>query len=183
MQTENTEIKHEALLEPTYNNDCARAGLVQWLASKQTFRGSDAKLVNVIVNTVGQPSSEDDREASLGIDRECSEKPAVAELRRRADTRRSPFHFVGAKVRVVGVPDERPPRGRADACRDGEFWRRTVRLTYPGDSQRLIQVEFTGHYPCTDPTAPDIQLTEEDAISLFGGPTRQFEEAVAAVVE
>ena len=84
----------------------------------------------------------------------------------------------------IGVPEARPPEGRAYACRDGLFWRRTVRLTNLDDDQRFVRVEVTaGHYPCVDPTAPQIQLSEADAASLFGGPTRRIERAEAIVVD
>lgn len=183
MQADNMEIKHEALLDSMYTNGFTRGGLMAWLASRQIFAAADPMLVEAIATEVCEPIPEDDRETRLRLGRDCARKEVVAELRRRADLRQIPFHYTGDIVRI-GVPDTRPPQGEAFACRDGVFWRRTVRLTNLNDNQRFVLVEATaGHYPCVDPTAPQIQLSEEDAVSLFGGPTRKIEEAEAIVVD
>lgn len=183
MQADNMEIQHEELLDLTYEDRFARGGLMAWLVSKQIFEAADPELVEAIATKVCEPVPEDDDwEERLRLGRDCASRPVVAELRRRADRRRTPFHYIGDIV-TIGVPDNRPPQGRAYACRDGVFWRRTVRLTNLNDNQRSVSVEVTGHYPCTDPTAPQIQLSEEDAISLFGGPTRKIERAEAIVVD
>ena len=182
MQADDMEIKHEDLLDLTYEDSFARGGLMDWLASKQIFEATDPKLVEAIATKVCAPIPEDDWAARLRLGRDCASKPVVAELRRRADRRRVPFQYIGDIV-TIGVPDTRPPQGRAYACRDGVFWRRTVRLTNLNDSQRFVSVDVVGHYPCTDPTAPQIQLSEEDAVSLFGGPTRKIEQAEAIVVD
>ena len=171
MQADNMEIKHEELLEATYKDEFARGGLMDWLASKQIFEADNPELVEAITTRACAPIPQDNREERLRLGRECANAPVVAELRRRADRRRPPFHYIGDIV-TIGVPDARPPRGRASACTDGVFWRRNVRLTNLIDNQRFIDVEVTGHYPCTDPTAPQIQLNAEDAVSLFGGPTQ-----------
>ena len=182
MQADDMEIKHEELLDLTYTDSFARGGLMVWLASKQIFEAADPELVEAIATKVCAPIPEDDWEARLRLGRDCAGKPVVAELRRRADRRRTPFHYIGDIV-TIGVPDTRPPQGGAYACRDGVFWRRSVRLTNLNDNQRFVEVEVTGHYPCTDPTAPQIQLSEEDAVSLFGGPTRKIEQAEAIVLD
>ena len=182
MQADNMEIKHEELLELTYTDSFARGGLMDWLASKQIFEAADPELVEAITTKVCAPIPEDDLEARLRLGRDCANKPVVAELRRRADRRRTPFHYIGDIV-TIGVPDARPPQGRAYACRDGVFWRRNVRLTNMNDNQRFVSVDVTGHYPCADPTAPQIQLSAEDAVSLFGGPTQKYEQAEAIVVD
>lgn len=183
MQADNMEIEHEVLLDSMYTNDFTRGGLMAWLASRQVFAAADPALVEAIATRVCEPIPEDDREARLRLGRECASRPVVAELRRRADHRETPFHYTGDIVRI-GVPDARPPQGKAFACRDGVFWRRSVRLTNLNDNQRFVRVEVTaGHYPCVDPTAPQIQLSEEDAVSLFGGPTRRIERAEAIVVD
>jgi len=183
MQADNMEIAHEVLLDSMYTNDFTRGGLMAWLASRQVFAAADPALVEAIATQVCEPIPEDDREARLRLGRECAGRPVVAELRRRADHRETPFHYTGDIVRI-GVPDTRPPQGKAFACRDGVFWRRSVRLTNLNDNQRFVRVEVTaGHYPCVDPTAPQIQLSEEDAVSLFGGPTRRIERAEAIVVD
>lgn len=183
MQADNMEIEHEVLLDSMYTNDFTRGGLMAWLASRQVFAAADPALVEAIATQVCEPIPEDDREARLRLGRECAARPVVAELRRRADHRETPFHYTGDIVRI-GVPDTRPPQGMAFACRDGVFWRRSVRLTNLNDNQRFVRVEVTaGHYPCVDPTAPQIQLSEEDAVSLFGGPTRRIERAEAIVVD
>ena len=178
MQADNMEIKHEELLELTYTDDFARGGLMDWLASKLIFEAANPELIEAIATKVCAPIPEDDREARLRLGRACANAPVVAELRRRADRRRTPFHYIGDIV-TIGVPDDRPLPGRANACRDGVFWRRDVRLTNLIDNQRFIDVAVTGHYPCTDPTAPQIQLSAEDAVSLFGGPTQKYEQAEA----
>ncbi len=182
MQADDMEIKHEELLELTYSDSFARGGLIDWLASKNIFEVANPQLVEAITNDVCEPIPEDDREERLRLGRDCANRPVVAELRRRADRRRTPFHYIGDIV-TIGVPDLRPPPGRAYACRDGVFWRRHVRLTNLIDNARFINVEVTGHYPCTDPTAPAIQLSEEDAVALFGGPTQKYEQAEAIVVD
>ena len=182
MQADNMEIKHEELLELTYEDRFARGGLMDWLASKQIFKAADPELVEAIATEVCAAIPEDDREERLRLGRDCASRPVVAELRRRADRRKTPFHYIGDIV-TIGVPEIRPPKGRAYACRDGVFWRRTVRLTNLNENQRFVSVEVAGHYPCADPTAPQIQLSEEDAVSLFGGPTRKIERAEAIVVD
>ena len=183
MQADNMEIRHEELLDSMYTNRFTRGGLMAWLASKQIFAAADPSLVEAIATEVCERLPGDNREERLRLGRDCAGKEVVAELRRRADNRMTPFHYIGDVV-TIGVPEVRPPNGRAFACRDGVFWRRTVRLTNLKDNQKFVRVEVdAGHYPCAGGTAPQIQLSEEDAISLFGGPTRRIEEAEAIVVD
>ncbi len=183
MQADNMEINHEALLDSMYTNGFTRGGLMAWLAGKQIFAAVDPTLVEAIATEVCEPIPEDDRETRLRLGRDCASNEIVAELRRRADRRITPFHYIGDIV-TIGVPEARPPQGRAYGCTDGLFWRRTVRLTNLNDDRRFVRVEVTaGHYPCIDPTAPQIQLSEADAVSLFGGPTRRIERAEAIVVD
>ena len=182
MQAENMEIRHEELLDMVYADNFARGGLIEWLANKQIFEVANPDIVDVIATKVCAPIPEDDWEMKLHFGRDCAEKPIVAELRRRADHRRVPFHYIGDIV-TVGVPENpRPSQGRAYACRDGIFWGKNVRLTNLNDNQRVVNVEVIGYYACTDPTAPKIQLGEEDAIVLFEGPTRKIERAEAIVM-
>ena len=181
MQADNMEIRHEELLELTYSDKFAHAGFMDWLARKQIFGAEDVRLVDAIVNDVCKPIPEEDREERLRVGRNCANVPVVAELRRRSDRRRPPFHYIGDIV-TIGVPDDRLQKGRAAACTDGVFWRQTVRLTNLANSQRSVTVEVSGHYPCADPSAPEIQLNEGDAVSLFGGSTRKYEQAEAIVV-
>ncbi len=182
MQADNMEIEHEALLDSMYTNDFTRGGLMAWLGSRQIFAAADLALVEAIATQVCEPIPENDREARLRLGRECASKPVVAELRRRADRRATPFHYT-ADVVKFGVPNDRPPQGRAYACRNGVFWGRTVQLSSLDYNRRSVRVEVTGHYPCVGPSVPHIQLSEEDAVSLVGGPTRRTEEALAIVVD
>ena len=182
MQADNMEIEHEALLDSMYMNNFTHGGLMEWLASRQIFAASDPALVEAIATHVCEPIPEDDRAARLRLGGECASKPVVAELRRRVDRREPPFHYAADVVRF-GVPDDRPPQGRAYACRNGVFWRRTVQLSNLKDNRRFVRVDVTGHYPCVGPSTPHIQLSEEDAVSLVGGPTRRTEEALAIVVD
>ena len=182
MQADNMEIKHEALLDSMYTNDFTRGGLMGWLEGRQIYSAADPALVEAIATEVCEPIPEDDREARLRLGRDCASKEVVAELRRRADRREIPFHYTADIVRI-GVPDDRPAQGRAYACRNGVFWGRTVQLSRLNDSRRSVRVEVTGHYPCVDPTAPDLHLSEEDAVSLVGGPTQEIERALAIVVD
>ncbi len=182
MQAENMEVDHEALLDSMYTHEFSRGGLMAWLENKQIFASADPSLVESIANHVCGRIPEDDREERLRRGKECANEPVVAELRRLADSRDPPFHYA-ADVVKFGVPDDRPKPGTAYVCRNGIFWRKTVRLSNLDDSSRFVRVEVAGHYPCVDPSAPQIQISEEDAVLLIGGPIRRTEEVLAIVVD
>ena len=181
IRAEGMEVKHEDLLNRIYGEDFARAGLLGWLERKDIFLVSDPNLVAGLVEFCGDIPTKP-LQARLESGRACAAKPVVAGLRDLSDRRLPPFHYIGEIVRI-GVPEEadRPPDGRANACRNGTFWRREVELTNPVNRKK-ITVEASGHYPCADPSTADIQLSEADALELFETPTQKYEQAIAVVV-
>ena len=178
MDASGMEIQHENVLQAMWDDSFAQAGLLDWLYGKDVLRALDHRLIEKFCD----PLPEGSREERLRAGRECADKRVVAELRDLSERRRLPFHYIGEVV-TIGTPEDPPPKGRAFACRDGVFWREKVRLTNLQHSNRQVLVEARGHYPCTDPSAPKIQIGLEDAAALFGGPTNKIERAEAIIVE
>ena len=104
-----------------------------------------------------------------------------ARLRNLARQSDPPFHLAGRIVRI-GVPDNEPPVGTANACQNGEWYRRRIELANRLDGRTVI-VFASGHYGrgvCVG--TADLQLNAEDALSILDPPLDKFEEAVATIV-
>lgn len=69
----------------------------------------------------------------------------------------------------MGVPrrsENKPPVGVANVCKEGGFFGKKLQV---GNLQNdnVIEVVATGFYICTDFGFPDIQLSPDDALTLF----------------
>jgi len=180
------ELNDVELLESAWESDARRQTVLGFLAAKGVFKADDIRLAPAIEGLCEELPLEP-LEAHLSAALKCAEIPTVKALRELADRRRPPFHPYGKLVRIgVPRPKDQPSRGRANACRAGEWFGRQVLLTNPA-TRRQAEVDASGHYGAgvcggTLGTA-DFQLNEADALAIFDGPLGKFEEAVAIIID
>ncbi len=172
-------------IQSAWEDAARRQILLGTLANQGVFAVDDPRIAAAIENLC-EPIPRTPLEAYLSAAIKCAEQPVPNALRQLARQKSPPFHTSG-RVVTIGVPDtnDQPSVGRANTCQNGEWFRRRVLLTNPLNGFQ-VTVDATGHYgqgicgPIVG--APDIQLNEGDALSIFDGPIDKFEEAVAIIV-
>lgn len=112
----------------------------------------------------------------------CDSDQFLGPLRRLSENRRPPFQRRAVSIRVSTPAGSQPPLGTGYTCYGGQFEHKKVRLLLAG-TDRQFEVQVRGGYEC-DPgnSFPDLQLRAEDAVSLFGRPTRDIESVFALIV-
>lgn len=158
-----------------------RAILISLLGTRGVYQAEDPDVVDAIIDLC-DPIPREPLEEHLALAQECAEKPVPSRLRNLARQGDPPFHPAGRMVRI-GVPDDEPPVGTANACQNGEWYRRRIELANRLDGRTVI-VFASGHYGrgvCGVGTA-DLQLNAEDALSILDPPLDTFETAVATIV-
>ena len=109
-------LDQQALLDTIYDDQFARDGLMGWLSDKRIFKTSDPSLAEALNTALCDPIPTTPLSAQIAAARKCAELPVALRLRRLADQRHTPFHYIGQIVRV-GIPgneSNRPqdPRGQ-----------------------------------------------------------------------
>lgn len=157
------------------------------LLADEGFYAADNPQVVDAIGELCDPIPNEPLEAFLAASAACAERPVPARLRRLSREQVPPFHPVGIRVKVgVPSPSDQPSPGYANTCQGGDLYRHNVVLINPGDGTRQVQVQASGHYGqgiCAQfVETADIQLNEDDALSIFDGPLAKFEEALAIIV-
>ena len=155
--------------------DYARAGMLEWLETKQVYSLDSRKLPDALAALCGSDKGE--REA-------CITTPVIRDLRSKMLSHDPPFHYVGEDVEI-GVPsrDDQPPVSRAHACSGGPWVGRRIELSNPANGNSVEVVADAGTYTCTGVVkTPDLQLHFETADYLFNEPLREYGEARAVVL-
>lgn len=184
IEAEDGEINPAKFLDSLYSDDYTRGGLMQWLANKNIYRVDDPELAQALTSQVCKTFPTHDLDARLRSEKECAEKSGVKELRQLASEREVPFHRVG-KIIEIGIPGSIQEAGRAYACYDSDYLGKRVLIINQGNHMQQVQVEIDhkGRYSCKPSSAPDIQLSKEDALAVsdpFYGPK---EKAIVIVAE
>ena len=157
-------------IQSAWEDAARRQILLGTLANQGVFAVDDPRIAAAIENLC-EPIPSTPLEAYLSAAIKCAEQPVPNALRQLARQKSPPFHTSG-RVVSIGVPDtnDQPSVGRANTCQNGEWFRRRVLLTNPLNGFQ-VTVDATGHYgqgicgPIVG--APDIQLNEGDALSIF----------------
>lgn len=179
------EVDDPTFLRTIWEDEDRKEAFIALLATRGFFQASDTNLVPAIVGLCDEIPNEP-LDAYLAAAQRCAEEPVPAALRELARRSRPPFHFSGKPVRI-GVPSEgdQPLVGRANVCRNGDWYRETVVLTNPDDG-REVEVHAGGHYGlgiCGPQVGTaDFQLNEADALSILDGPLAKLEDAIAVIV-
>ena len=157
------------------------------LMAEEGYYAADNPQVVDAIGELCDPIPNEPLEAFLAGSTACAERPVPARLRRLSREHDPPFHPVGIRVTVgVPSPDDQPSPGYANTCENGDLYRHNVVLINPDDGTRQVQVQASGHYgqgicaPFVE--TADIQLNEDDALSIFDGPLAKFEDALAIIV-
>ena len=177
----NNSLDAAEMLNTIYSDETGRGFLDNWLDEEGFYHYTDdLQLADALATKLCDPIVENDPSREMNrLREECAQR--AQRLRDLAFEREVPFHYVAQPVNV-GVPEDPPRRGRANACRPGRFHGRRVQLTneLTGSS---IEVVVSGSYPCTPGRrTPDIQLNRADAMELFNVPLMQYQQAVAVIL-
>ena len=168
-------MDHADALQEIYERDYARAGMLEWLETKQVYSLDSRELPDALAALCGSDKGE--REA-------CITTPVIRDLRSKMLSHDPPFHYVGEDV-GIGVPsrDDQPPVSRAHACSGGLWVGRRIELSNPANGNSVEVVADAGTYTCTGVVkTPDLQLHFETADYLFNEPLREYGEARAVVL-
>lgn len=158
----------ETLLGKIFSREYSAAGAQNWLRQEQNlYHYTDPALAQQLGN--------------LTFD-----DPAARELRELRDRRQGPWAYQAQEVRI-GVPerDYQPQPGHANVCESGIFFRNNIEVFLPNQPERRILLEASGRYSCPEGYRfPDIQLSRDDALRLFGyNNFSKYETAAAVVVQ
>jgi hypothetical protein len=184
LNVEGESIDYEKILNAMFASEFLKGAASTWLATKQNLYPIDSDtLVTAIATKLCEPIPDEPLAQRLAKGRECANKGVVSRLRALAFKRQPPFHYVGVDAQL-GIPAHganRPPRGRANVCRDGDFFGRKLQVANPR-SGAFVEVEALGSYVCTPAVRfPDVQLSPEDARVLFGSISLNKFELVTVV--
>ena len=177
-------ISHDELLKSIYSEETARDGLLSWLAEKDVFSMEDGRLADALNKRLCDPIPGEPVEERIKSAGECASKPVAENLRKLADNREVPFHYVGKHV-DVGVQNDAPhspDNGEANVCGDSELFGRTLELTDEATGER-IEVRATRTYTCEGYARyPGIQLNGKDAARLFQKPLDEYQRAIVVIL-
>lgn len=156
----------QTLLGKIFSQQFSAAGATGWLKETQgLFPFNDPALAKKL--------------ETLGFD-----DPAARELRSLRNRRVGPWAYQASDVKI-GIPsrDVQPFSGYANVCESGIFYRKSVEIFLPDAPDNRITVQASGRYACPEGyNFPDIQLSREDALTLFGYDNFSKYEVAAAVV-
>ena len=132
IDTSQSEIAHDKLLEDIYAQQFSRSGLMGWLADKDIFSLGDARLVEALNERLCESIPEEPLDQKIKASQNCANLPVATGLRQLVSQKRVPFHYVGVAVQV-GIParEDQPRIGRASVCEDSELRSKRVELTNP----------------------------------------------------
>lgn len=173
----------EAMFKKLFGTEFSRAGALALLRRQNIFSMEDSSFLdalrNYCPNEVAQPESPEQHQKRL---RKCFEFGVLRQLRQMAVDHSPPFQYIGTEVRV-GTPErDQPPDLHANVCASGGLLGHRIEIDNPALKTTVI-VQATGYYDCTGfSDFPDIQLNAHDASTLFGRPTRKYENAIAVVL-
>jgi hypothetical protein len=184
VETRKEGTDYGALLAQLFGDEFARLGTTAWLREKQRLYSTDSpELADLLNRQICDPIPEHPVDQRITKARECAEKPLVGSLRRLAQSRAVPFHYVGVEVQA-GVqisPPHRPGGGRVNVCRTGPFVGQRLQVIDPRTSVK-VDVDAGGLYDCTIGEYPAIQLDPEDAGKLFGRPLAKLEKVIVVIL-
>lgn len=172
--TDRSAIPHEELLDSLFTSAVYRPAAEEWLRSRRFFSIQDHHLPDSLSAYLCDPIPEEPIDERLAKASECANKGVARGFVRLREERAVPFHPIGHQV-SVGFPSPAPPRGRANACREGPLLGRTVTVLEP-QSGRVQVVEVSGYYPCPGVGFPDLQLHRDDARALLRRPLMETED-------
>lgn len=179
------EIGYEEMLSEIYSNEFAKSGLMDWLAERDIFSFDDPSLAFALNTKLCEEIPSENLSERIEKSKKCADLKISKELRRLADKKQVPFHYIGKSIQI-GVPRKghQPSSGEANTCKKGEFDDTRVELVHPSHSERYIIVNAYGGYECGGGFGkfPHIQLSAEDATKLFPGPLDKYQEAIAVIL-
>ena len=185
MDAKDGKIDHKALLEGIFAERFSKDGALGWLRDEQSvYSIEDPMLAHALNTNLCEAIPDHPIEAHIEKGNACASILAAANLRRLAEGRKVPFHYVGREVQI-GVqvdPDHAPRPNRANACEQSDLSGKRVEITNLLNN-RKITVLATGLYPCSGiGAAPDLQLNQQDAGELFDGPLMKYQTAIAVIL-
>ncbi|HSB70331.1 MAG TPA: hypothetical protein VLH58_02345 [Candidatus Methylomirabilis sp.] len=180
-------VDYQQVLDKMFTDEFLRRAAIGWLADKQKlFPLQEERLATAIASELCDPIPDTPLKDRLEKAKACAEKPMPLRLRALAADHRPPFHYIGvlAKAGLPGAATDRPQPGQAHVCRDGGFYGKRLQLINPR-SQALVVVKATNYYRCTGfDRYPNIQLSSQDAKSLFGSqPLANLEDLVVVPLQ
>lgn len=171
-------------LERIFADKATRGKAVAWLESHgDVFSPNSERLADAVARHACESIPPGVTPEAMKAKRDCAERPGVRRFRELAMNHEVPFHYVGV-IGDMGVPAgaaNKPARGSANVCKPGDFHGKRLQVASM-DGERQIEVNATGYYLCTDAIpAPNIQLSPEDALTLFPNGALSKREQVIVV--
>jgi len=173
----------QALIQKVMSQQYSKAGTLQLLSKDGIYSITDPAIIQAL-----QALCPDQRAAGGSLLQQqkhfqaCNSNPIVKQLRDLASQHQAPFQYFGVAVEIGTPADTQPNPGQANVCENGGFLGHQIEIDTL-DGQRNIDVKATGSYTCTGYSiVPDIQLSTQDALRLFGRPTRKLEKALAVLM-
>ena len=178
LQVKAQQVSYDTILDMIFAkpDSVIALGVNEWFREmKHMYPLNDERLVTALASDLCDPIPESPIDERLKKARECADKPTASGLRKLAEKHSLPFHYIAieALLGIPEIPEDRPARGRASVCRDGDLLGKTLMIVV---GEQSIQVEATGSYTCIPFTKyPDVQLSLEDAVKLFNRPINKHE--------
>ena len=175
-------VGHQSVLDGLFSTE--DVAVREWLAERDMYSIHDRRLVGALNSRLCKPipdhATTDEKRRS---DELCADNDVVRDINELKRRRERPFHYVGTLIRV-GVPEEQPPRGTANVCKESELVGNQIQLTEERRRLNTIEVRATGVYACTGYVRyPDIQINADDARALFDRPPGEYEQAIAVAID
>lgn len=160
---------YATVLRQLFADPKQRGEVIAWLESNaKIYAPTSDNLPDAVAMTACESFPNEVSPDVIAAKRRCAEKPNVRRFRQLASEHKPPFHYVGL-LGVMGVPggSNRQTQGMANACRPGDIFGKRLQVANP-ESGTQVEVNAGGSYICTGalPT-PDVQLSPEDAKTLF----------------
>lgn len=170
------------LSEPSQQMIHDKKIIANWFKKNwQLYALNDSELPFAI-ESLCLPAYEDDLLAYQQAIQFCVNHPLIIRLREQAKAYLPPFQDPGRKVRIsVPMKKDQPPPGYAYTCFESEFTNHQV-LLFGDNYQQSLKIQLIGAYDCSDQkTYPDMQLNEQQVLTLFNHRARAIEHAVALI--
>lgn len=159
---------YATVLRQLFADPKQRGEVVAWLESNASiYAPTSHNLPDAVALAACESFPNEVNPDVIAAKRRCAEKPNVRRFRQLASEHKPPFHYVGL-LGAMGVPSgSRLTQGMANACRPGDIFGKRLQVANP-ESGAQVEVTASGSYICTGalPT-PDVQLSPEDARTLF----------------
>ncbi|KJD36112.1 hypothetical protein PW52_05735 [Tamlana sedimentorum] len=159
-------ISDEDLLNQLFSKEWSKNATKAWLKeNKEIYFYKDLELTS----SIKKLNPENDFEISNGF-QDLSIK------------RLGPWSYMSDTINV-GFPAIAPKEGLAFGCETGKYFRNKVKL-YSLNGKNEVIVDVTNRYECPDGIkAPDIQISKEDRLKLFGDtPVNKTEKVYALIL-